>query len=142
MSLVYTHEPDKYDEYIITKKERFIMATYSSKQEKRQVYGNYVPVLVSVLLIGVLVILAPLNASFYSSLNGFLGTWSSADNVYINAEVISFSADQTYWDANCDHGWTSDATCDGILARVESCAISVTSPYCSSYESYMQVFRK
>ena len=114
------------------------MATYSSKQEKRQVFGNYVPMLVSVLLIGALVVLAPLNASFYSSLNGFLGTWNSADNVYTNAEAVSFSTDQTYWDANCDHGWTSDATCDGILSRVESCAISVVSPYCASYENYMQ----
>ena len=139
---VYREGRDKYDESIITKKEMFIMATYSSKQEKRQVFGNYVPVLVSVLLIGILVILAPLNASFSSSLDGTLGTWSSADNVYANAEVISFSADQTYWDAHCDHGWDSDGTCDGILARVESCTISVASPYCSSYENYMQEFLK
>ena len=114
------------------------MATYSSKQEKRQVWGNSVPVLVSVLLIGAFVILAPLNASFYSSINGVLGTWSSTDGIYTNAEVVSFTADQTYWDANCGHGWSSDATCDGIFSRVQSCAISVTSPYCSSYESYMQ----
>lgn len=118
------------------------MATYSSKQEKRQIFGNYVPILISILLLAVLVILAPLNASFYSSLNGILGTWSSADNVYTNAEVVSFSADQTYWDTNCVRGWTSDATCDSILARVESCAISVASPYCSSYENYMQEFSK
>ena len=114
------------------------MATYSSKQEKRQVFGNYVPVLVSVLLVGALVVLAPLNASFYSSLNGIFGTWTSADSVYSNAEVISFSADQTYWDANCTHGWNADAACDGILSRVQSCAISVTSAYCASYEDYMQ----
>ena len=114
------------------------MATYSSKQEKRQVWGNSVPVLVSVLLIGAFVILAPLNASFYSSINGVLGTWSSTDGIYTNAEVISFTADQSYWDANCGHGWSSDATCDGIFSRVQSCAISVTSPYCSSYEHYMQ----
>ena len=116
------------------------MATYSSKQEKRQVGGNYLPVLVSVLLIGAVVILAPLNASFYSSLNGVLGTLNSADGVYTNAEVVSFTADQTYWDANCGHGWTSDATCDGIFSRVQSCMISAASPYCSSYENYMQEF--
>ena len=114
------------------------MATYSSKQEKRQVWGNSVPVLVSVLLIGAFVILAPLNASFYSSINGVLGTWGSTDGIYTNAEVVSFTADQTYWDANCGHGWSSDAKCDGIFSRVQSCAISVTSPYCSSYENYMQ----
>ena len=116
------------------------MATYSSKQEKRQFFGNNVPVLVLVLLIGALVVLAPLNASFTNSLNGFLGTWNSVGSVYTNAEAISFSADQTYWDANCDHGWASDATCDGIVARVQSCSISVASPYCSSYENYMQQF--
>ena len=116
------------------------MATYSTKQEKRQVFGNSVPVLVSVLLIGALVILAPLNASFYSSINGILGSWSNADSVYTNAEVVSFTADQTYWDANCSHGWASDSTCDGISLRVQSCAISVASPYCASYENHMQEF--
>ena len=116
------------------------MATYSSKQEKRQSFGNNVPVLVLVLLIGALIVLAPLNASSYNSLNSFLGTWNSVDSLYNNAEVISFSADQTYWNANCEHGWTTDATCDGIRARVQSCSISVASPYCSSYENYLQQF--
>ena len=114
------------------------MATYSSKQEKRQVFGNSVPVLVSVLLIGAFVILAPLNASFYSSLNGVLGSWSNTDGVYADAEVVSFTADQSYWNANCSHGWAADATCDGITLRVQSCAISVASPYCASYENQMQ----
>lgn len=118
------------------------MAIYSSKQEKRGFFGNNVHVLVLVLLIGALVVLAPLNASFYSSLNGILGAWTSADNVYTNTEVISFSADQTYWDANCNHGWSSDTTCEVILARVESCAISLASPYCASYDKYMQEFLK
>ena len=122
------------------RKEIFNMATYSSKQQKRQVGGNYVPVLVSVLLIGAFVILAPLNASFYSSLNGVLGTWTSTDGVYTNAEVVSFTADQTYWDANCGHGWATDATCDGILSRVQSCNLGFATAYCSSYESYMQEF--
>ena len=116
------------------------MATYSSKQEKRQVGGNYVPILVSVLLVGAFVILAPLNASFYSSLNGVLGTWTGTDGVYTNAEVVSFSADQTYWDSNCGHGWASDATCDSILYRVQSCNLGFATPYCSSYENYMQEF--
>ena len=116
------------------------MATYSSKQEKRQVGGNYLPSLVSVLLVGAFVILAPMNASFYSSLNGVLGTWSKADGVYANAEVVSFTADQAYWDANCGHGWTSNATCDGILSRVQSCTLGFTTAYCSSYENYMQDF--
>ena len=116
------------------------MATYSSKQEKRQVFGNSVPVLVSVLIIGALVILAPLNASFYNSLNGILGTWTSTDGVYTNAEVVSFTADQSYWDANCSHGWASDSTCDVISLRVQSCAISVASPYCASYENHLQEF--
>lgn len=116
------------------------MATYSSKQEKRQVFGNSVPVLVSVLIIAALVILAPLNASFYNSLNGILGTWTSTDGVYTNAEVVSFTADQSYWDANCGHGWASDATCDGILSRVQSCNLGFVTAYCSSYENYMQGF--
>ncbi|HKY55798.1 MAG TPA: hypothetical protein VJM08_15885 [Anaerolineales bacterium] len=116
------------------------MTTFSAKQEKRQAFGNSLPILVAVLLIGAFVILAPLNASFYSSLNGVLGTWSNTDGIYVDAEVLSFTADQTYWDANCTHGWTSDAACDGILSRVQSCAVSVASPYCASYENYLQQF--
>src|SRR5262245_9657227 len=116
------------------------MATYSSKQEKRQVGGNYLPILVSVLLVGAFIILAPLNASFYSSLNGIFGPCSNADVVYANAEVVSFTADQAYWDANCGHGWTSNATCDGILSRVQSCDLGFATAYCSSHENYMQDF--
>ncbi len=116
------------------------MATYSSKQEKKQGLSSSVSVLLSVALIGAFVVLAPLNASLYNSINGVLGIWDSADGVYTNAEVVSFTADQTYWDANCNYGWTSDATCDGIFSRVQSCVISVASPYCSSYENYMQEF--
>lgn len=116
------------------------MATYSSKQEKRQVGGNYLPVVVSVLLIGAFVILAPLNASFYSSLNGVFGTWSNTDGAYANAKVVSFTADQAYWDANCTHGWTADAACDGIFSRVQSCTLGFATAYCSSYENYMQDF--
>jgi len=116
------------------------MATYSSKQEKRQVGGNYIPVLVSVLLVGAFVIFAPLNASFHSSMNGVLRAWSSADVVYANAEVVSFTADQAYWDANCGHGWTANDTCDRILSRVQSCNLGFATAYCSSYESYIQGF--
>jgi hypothetical protein len=116
------------------------MATFSSKQEKKQGLGTSVSVLLSVALIGAFVVLGPLNASLSNSISGVLGTWSSADNVYNNAEVASFAVDQSYWDANCSYGWTSNATCDGIFSRVQSCVINVATPYCSSYENYMQDF--
>lgn len=116
------------------------MATFSSKQEKKHGLGNSVSVLLSVALIGAFVVLGPLNASLYNSINGVLGSWDSADSVYANAEVISFTADQSYWDANCSYGWTSNVTCESIFSRVQSCVINAATPYCSSYENYMQNF--
>jgi hypothetical protein len=115
------------------------MATYSSKQEKRQSVGDSTSLLLSVMLIGALLILGPLNASVHNSINGVLGVWDGASGIYSSAE-ISFNADQQYWDGNCSHGWTSDSTCDGIFSRVQSCVLSAASPYCSSYEDYMQEF--
>lgn len=116
------------------------MATYSSKQQKKQVWGDNISVLVLVLLIGALVMFAPLNTGIYSSLTGVLGTWTNTDGVYINAEVVSFTSDQTYWAANCGHGWSSDATCDNIVSKVQSCSLGFATLYCSSYENYMQEF--
>ena len=121
-------------------KETFKMATYSSKQQKRQVWGDNLPVLVLVLVIGALVMFAPLNTGIYSPLNGVQGAWTSTDGVYTNAELVSFTSDQTYWDANCGHGWASDAICDNILSRVQSCRLGFATLYCSSYENYLQGF--
>jgi len=115
------------------------MATFSSKHDKRQGLGDPISVLVSVVLVGALVILGPLNASLYNSINGVLGTMGSADGVYTSADV-SFASDEQYWDANCSHGWDSDSTCDNIILRVESCVVTIASPYCSNYENYMQEF--
>ena len=115
------------------------MATYSSKQEKKQGLSSSMSVLLSVALIGVFVILGPLNANLYNSINSVLGIWDGTDGAYTNAQV-SFIADEQYWDANCSHGWTSDATCDDIVLRVESCVISLATPYCATYENYMQEF--
>ena len=114
------------------------MATFSSKQEKRQVMGDSMSVLVSVVLIGALVILGPLNASLYNSINGVVGTLNGADGVY--SADASFASDEQYWDASCIRGWDADSTCDDILLRVESCVVTIVSPYCANYENYMQQF--
>lgn len=135
---IYLARSGEYYEYIKTKKEIFKMATFSSKQEKRQVFSDPISVLVSVVLIGALVILGPLNASLYNSINGALGTLNSADGVY--SADASFASDEQYWDASCSHGWDADSTCDDILLRVQSCVVTIASPYCSNYENYMQQF--
>ena len=128
-----------YDEYIKTNKERFKMATYPSKQEKRQGLNDPTALLLSVMLIGALLILGPVNTSLHNSINGVLGIWDGANGVYSSTE-ISFDADQQYWESSCSHGWISDSTCDAIFSRVQTCALNVTSPYCSSYEDYLQEF--
>jgi hypothetical protein len=121
------------------RKEKFNMATYSSKQDKRQVVADPIALFISAMLIGALVVLGPLNAGMHNSISGTLGIWDGANGVYSSA-TVSFDADQQYWESNCNHGWTSDSTCDNIFSRVQSCVLSAASPYCSSYEDYMQDF--
>jgi len=100
--------------------------------------GDSMSILVSVVLIGAIVILGPLNASLYNSINGALGTLQNS-GVYSNA-TVSFASDVSYWAGNCSHGWGSDSTCDNIALKVQSCTLSAGSVYCANYEDYMQQF--
>ena len=117
------------------------MPKFALKQKKDQGLGNPMSVLLSVTMIGAVVLMGPLNASLYNAMNGFLGTLGSADNVNKVAD-ISFASDEQYWDFYCSNGWTSDSTCDDIVSRVQSCVGSIASPYCSTYENYLQEFYK
>ena len=116
------------------------MSTISSKQVKRQ--GSVDPnfILGFLVLILALLVFTPFTGNMYNSLNTALGT---VDNTHtgISTNVnYSFSADQQYWVTNCSHGWSSNSTCDDIVARSQSCSISVDSAYCSEYESYLKRF--
>ena len=116
------------------------MSTISSKHTKRQ--GSVDPnvILGLLVLILALVIFTPFTGNLYNS----LGTAPSmVDNTHagIAANVgHSFSSDQQYWDGNCNHGWSSDSTCDDIVSRAQSCSISADSAYCSEYNNYLKQF--
>ena len=117
------------------------MATFSSKQEKRQGLVDPMLVLVSIALISMLVAFGPLNGNMYSSIGSALVTQSrAADNLSLNVGT-SFTSDLQYWDAKCSHGWTSDATCDALVSRTQACALGVGSAYCSEYDAYLQQIR-
>jgi len=118
------------------------MATFSSKQAKRQGLADPIFVLASTMLIGVLVVFGTLSGNMYSSVRSALGTDGSAAGPVFISKGASFVSDAQYWDANCSHGWNSDSACDTIVSRTQSCAISTASAYCSQYDTYLQQFRK
>lgn len=112
------------------------MSIITSNQPKRQTIVD--PIFI--LFVSVLVVL--LIFAFTSANRNLIGNLlQSYDNapagLSINSEV-SFASDQRYWSEYCDSGWSSDSVCDAIVARTQSCTISVDSAYCSAYESYLQ----
>ena len=117
------------------------MSTISSNQEKRQALVDPTYVLGFLVLILALLLLGPLSDNTYNSISSVLGTLDSAPSGVSATTNVSFTSDQQYWDANCSHGWSSDSTCDDIVLRSQSCVVSVTSPYCSEYDAYLQQFR-
>ena len=120
------------------------MAKFSSKKQKNgQGFGNPMPVLISVTLLGTFAVFGPFNVSFFHSINinSILPSFYTPNDASTNT-APSFTSDQNYWNNNCSHGWASDATCDAIVSRVRSCLVNMASPYCSSYETYMQEFLK
>ena len=117
------------------------MSTITSKQGKRQ--GSVDPnfILGFLVLIIALLVFTPFTGSISNSLSTVLGT---VDNTHTGVSTnvnYSFSADQQYWSVNCSHGWSLNSTCDDIVARSQSCSISVDSAYCSEYESYLKQFQ-
>jgi hypothetical protein len=113
------------------------MATYSSKQEKSQTLVDPIFVFVSVMLIGALVIFGPLHINVTSSFR------SAAHNLSPST-VVSFTADEQYWGAHCNHGWSSDFACENIVSRAQACYTGLagfTSTYCTEYDAYMKQFQ-
>src|SRR5687768_12898971 len=108
------------------------MPEFSAKQLKIQGFGNPMSVLLSITLIGASVMLWPLKVGFHNATeDGILWTRTSTNDLYKSARA-SFTADEQYWDAKCNNGWDSDSKCDAIVLRVQSCAVNVMSPYCST----------
>ena len=117
------------------------MSTYSSKSVKRYSPADSMSILVLLVLILTLLI-APFTSEIYHSVTTALGNVRSAPASLSAKSDPVFTVDLQYWTANCSNGWTSDQTCDAIVARSQSCAISLDSAYCSEYNTYLQKFRE
>lgn len=117
------------------------MSTISSEHAKRQ--GLIDPIFVLAVLVVILtfVVFAP-SHSFYNGVETRLGSFANSSARLSANSGVSFAADQQYWDMNCSHGWSSDATCDVIVQRSQSCEIGLGSAYCSAYKTYLQAFSK
>lgn len=117
------------------------MSIITSNQQKRESILDPIFLLfISVLVVLLVFAVAAANRNYF--VENVLQTYGSAPaGLSLNSE-FSFAADQRYWSENCDSGWSSDSVCDAIVARTQSCTISVDSAYCSAYESYLQQFRK
>jgi cbb3-type cytochrome oxidase cytochrome c subunit len=116
------------------------MSIITSNQPKRQISIDPIFILFfSVLLVLLVFAISAANGS--SLVEKVLQTRDNAPaaGVSLNTQV-SFAADQLYWSENCESGWSEDATCEAIVARTQSCSISVDSTYCSAYENYLQEF--
>jgi hypothetical protein len=112
----------------------------SNRQERHDVVDPIFILFFSAL--AVLTIFALSIGNLSDLVEGVLGYFSSAPaSLSVNHEP-SFASDQKYWDANCTGKWSSDPMCEAIVARTQSCSISVDSVYCSNYDNYMRNFRK
>ena len=116
------------------------MSSISSRQVKGQGLVDRILVLVSLVVIGTLMLLDPRTGKIDITISNARETLGSTAGSTVSREVVSFTSDEQYWSANCSHGWSSDSTCDLLVARARSCAVSVDSAYCSEYDAYMQQF--
>jgi len=114
------------------------MATISSKQ-KRLIVVNPIAVLASLSLIAALLVLWPFTGSLNDLRVSEPGA-SGGESVLAGSTVVSFAADEQYWNANCSHGWSGNSSCDDIVARVNSCVVDLNSQYCTQYDAYMEQF--
>ena len=114
------------------------MATFPSKHNKKQDLIDPMVVLVSVALLSILIVFGPLNGNKYSSVPNPLVMHGNATDNTSSSVGASFASDLQYWNANCNHGWTSDSMCGALVSRTQWCSLGVGSVYCSEYRAYLQ----
>ena len=115
------------------------MSTLSSKPRKTYKPIDLISIFVFLTVILTLLVV-PFTGNIYTSLSTALDNMNSTQANVSSTISYSFSADQQYWTANCSHGWSSNSTCDEIVARSQSCSISAESAYCSEYSNYLKQF--
>ena len=115
------------------------MSILTSNQRKRQSSLDPIFMLIySILLVLLVFAISAANGNYY--IEKVLQTYNSAPaSLSLNGQVL-FASDERYWSEHCVSGWSSDDTCDAIVARTQACSVSVDSAYCSTYESYLQEF--
>ncbi|RPJ21694.1 MAG: hypothetical protein EHM33_25455 [Chloroflexi bacterium] len=87
-----------------------------------------------------LLILVPSNENLYISILNAPGALDRPRATLLTSGDVSFAADQQYWAANCGQEWSSDARCNSIVARTQSCSTSAASGYCSEYKNYLREY--
>ena len=92
------------------------MSTYSSKSVKRYSPADSMSILVLLVLILTLLI-APFTSEIYNALGAALSNVQSAPTSLSAKSAPVFGLDLQHWNANCSNGWTSELTCDAIVAR-------------------------
>ena len=119
-----------------------MMSTYSSRQRNSQDMMEPLWILWYIVMVGILMI-SGLNTNMQSgSLSRALGSQSQ---VYVDTPFranVSFASDNSYWSANCSHGWVGNPMCNAIAIRAQSCAFGSISTYCSNYKDYLLQFNK
>lgn len=118
------------------------MSTITTKQAKTQGLIDPVFVLTLLVLLLTFAILMPLNHGASNNFGNLFGSFGTTSMELTASKTVSFAADQAYWNANCDSGWSSNETCDAIVQRSQSCAISAESAYCTEYQNYLKNFAK
>jgi len=115
------------------------MSIITSKQQKRHILFDPIFVLFLATLI-LLMFFAAFTGNIEHTLNSWLVTFDDAPTNLSANSTPSFAADQRYWEANCNHSWTSGSACEDIALRSQSCVVSIESAYCSAYAEYMKQF--
>ena len=114
------------------------MSIITSKQAKQHQLVDVLFLCLALTL--VLFLLIPSNWNMHN--RGFFriesGTLDSPRTGLTLHENVSFAADQRYWDANCRHGWSSDAGCEAIVLRTQFCTGNAPTGYCSQYQDYLR----
>jgi hypothetical protein len=118
------------------------MSIISSKPTKKQAVVDPFFVLFLLVLILSLLVLAPELSNMYNSIRHGLGSLGNPSTNLSAISEPSFASDLKYWDNYCTKGWSSDAVCEAIVSRTQSCSISIDSAYCSQYDKHLQQFRK
>ena len=112
------------------------MSIITSNEPKRQSIVD--PIFILFISVLVVLLVFAVSAANRNLIGSMLQTYDNIPaGLSLNSEV-SFASDQRYWAEYCDSGWSSNAVCDAIVARAQSCTASVDSAYCSAYETYLQ----